>query len=729
MTKALLGGKPLLGSSDVSWTLREGVRPNIQQFNMVPEDADALAGSRGAVKLVMNDITVSGLYVLNSSPGENPNISRVTVADRRWMWSYKHIRRYYNVRRNIGFKRIKDPVSPPENLSVIAKVWYAKWSLKDPNGNADPTSSKWRAGDILKDVLKVLSDNETSTFGSGFRVLNARLLETLRTLDIENLQVNDSGDQAVSRVLSYLPEAGIYIDYSGNATLYSKSSGREANMISLAGPKIVGQGDVRLVKNDLLRPREVHCLFSYESEVRFDFKESSTDTVTDDTRYAENVLPIPDFSLVVNGETLCQGTFITFDQAFAAWGAPPGFSGPLTHDLVQKSLVPFMDLWAGIGLAGAFAPDADWASRIAAIEIHYRRTYRVQRHWMDKIFALRAYRVSTVDQATGTRAPAIAYSDYCVLTGQRALFNEARGGVAQNDLSYAVNVKGYPLDDIIKTTSKAAPAHVKILDADQGIIHVDYQIDPYRLFEAILPGLMTLSGSEGSVAPDGLPLIAGPSADITNRGRPISYDAVGKSHIDNIPKLSKNHKIALILTAIPASPNDERVFYRVVVKPSDVRGILPAPAGNALGPIMEIQIGAAVETARVPWLDARSSDIEKLFGIGNDVNPPNLKDLVLNDSATNTNGAASLQAISRAAAARIYASLVNRFEGEMAADMNGGLHPDGWLSEVNHTIAPNGTAFSKLTLPDKIQPFDIFAFLDSSTRAIILKLATPDRTQ
>ena len=42
-------------------------------------------------------------------------------------------------------------------------------------------------------------------------------------------------------------------------------------------------------------------------------------------------------------------------------------------NLVQKAMVPYMGLWAALGLAGSFDPDADWAARIAGIQDHYRR--------------------------------------------------------------------------------------------------------------------------------------------------------------------------------------------------------------------------------------------------------------------------------------------------------------------------------------------------------------------
>lgn len=737
--KATIGGFPCLASADVAWTLKEGVRPHVQAFDMTPEDATELAKSVGPYSLVTDRFRVDYLYAVNVSPGPNPNIKRVVMADRRVWWNYKFVRRYYNMRRNVGVKRIEVQNGLPEALSVVPKVWYVKWTLKNTADGVDPRAAKWYAADVVEDVFNEIIKAEKGAFGNAPR-LKGHNVASFRQLDIEQLIILENGDQAMQRVLTYLPEAGIYVDYSGDVIVYSKTTGAEEAVLSSAKPFIVGEGDAQLVSNDSLRPRQIDVLFQYEPEMRFDFDETNP-SVTDETTYADNVLPIPDSSLTINGNVECQGTWATMNEAFTAWGAPPGFSNPLSHSLVQKALVPFMDLWAGIELMGSFAPNADWSARVASLQLHYRRTYRISRHWTDRCLGYRPYRVATVNQATGTRAPAVAYADYCYLTGQRALFNEKKGGAAAKDFSYSINVKGHPalytepVSKEIDSNSKTAPATIEILDPDQGVIHVDYKIDPYRLFEAVLPSMMTLSDKENQVDDRGRPLFAGPSADATSRGRPVSYDAVSSVSINSIPKLTKNHKMSVILTCLPGAPNNEAALFRIKLKPDDVADILPSGAvgkvAGGRGPVMEIYIGASVQTARVAWKDDRKADIVAIFGVGNkageDVST-RVQDLVVNLIETGRGGA-SLRAIARAAAARLWATFIGRYEGEVAVDMNGGLRPAGWISEVTHVLTPEGKQFSRLKLPERIQPLDIFTFLDSSTRATILKLASPDVTQ
>lgn len=727
--KATIKDLPILASSPVSWTLRQGIRPNVQGFDMTPAHAATLEASRGPVELVIGDNKFQFLYVVAVEAGPNPNIRRVMLADRRIWWSYTFIRRVYNLRRNVGVKRMKDPASPPENLSVLPSVWYAPWSLKDQSPGAAPPGAVWTPIEALRDIVERASTAEKQAFGSSPGVSIApEVGQKLDALPIEDLLILENGDQALLRLFRYLPSVDVYIDPAGSARFESKASGKEANEVKKGGPTLTVDGDYKLVSNRLIRPRKVEVFFTPEAEVRFDAVTEGQSLEADD-RFCDNVLPIPDFSLEVNGQTLCQGTWITFDQAFVAWGAPPGFTSPLSHDRIQKAMVPFMDLWAGLEISGAMDPDADWAARIAAIQQHYRRTYRISRRWMDRIWKLKPFRIATVDQATGTRAPALVYSDYAIIPGQRALFNEAKSGRPPKDQSFAINVKGYPLSNRIDRTSKAAPALVVIADHDQGIIHLEYQIDPVRLFEAVLPSMVTMSGTESNVDPLGRPKFAGPTADITNRGRPICYDSVVSNNRNSIPKLTRNHKAAVILTAIPGGPNDERALYKVTVEPRDVSNLLPTPAqaglGQAQGPVMQVYVGPAIETARVPWLDTRSRDIERLFGVGGETEPPQISDIVLNDGPKGGVGAASLQAIARASAARLYASMADRWQGEASVDMNKDLRPVGYLDEVQHILESDGVAKSRLKLPEKIEPFDLFTFLDSNQRMITMKLAEP----
>ena len=188
----------------------------------------------------------------------------------------------------------------------------------------------------------------------------------------------------------------------------------------------------------------------------------------------------------------------------------------------------------------------------------------------------------------------------------------------------------------------------------------------------------------------------------------------------------------MIITAIPSAPNSEASLFCVEIDPDEIKEVLPSEAAKSLtaakckGPIMDIYIGAKIEVARLPWVDEEKALIQGIFlnTDGKDQSDK-VKHLVLNYAET-TQAGASLRQIARSASARLYASLVDRFEGDMAGTLTPGLTPAGWLSEVEHILSSKGEAFSKMSLPEAIKPLDIFTFMDSSTRAVVLGLATPD---
>src|SRR3990167_2025550 len=98
MPQAYINDKPLLKGGAVAWPLREGTKPVIQTFEMAPLDAISVSTSGGPVTLKIvpdegNEVKVSGLFVLNIQPGDSPWISKVTLADLRWAWSYAWIKR------------------------------------------------------------------------------------------------------------------------------------------------------------------------------------------------------------------------------------------------------------------------------------------------------------------------------------------------------------------------------------------------------------------------------------------------------------------------------------------------------------------------------------------------------------------------------------------------------------------------------------------------------------
>lgn len=710
---ATLGGFPLLNSSTVRWSSREGVRPSIETFDMIPKDAETLLASpTRPLDLVMEAngerVVFKYLYILHAAPQDQPQIAKVTVADRRWLWPNTHILRRYNMRRNIGVKRVTN-YDVPELAQVIPTVWYWPWSLKTSAaaGAAGAASAgvPWLARDVLADVIGEVLEVERGWNGQIARVVD-HIGQAANQTPIENLELSDGGDAALTRVLNYLPAVGIKLSPEGDVTFYRKTDGGEKAMVQTLGPETVGDGHVTLVSNRVLRPRKCIVLVQREIETRFDYTESPTSGTAAlpgaDTRYLENVGQVTDASLTVTsgmpGATECaEGTWLTIDQFFATWDTLRGitWSGGNGHSIVQKSFVPFgPSLWEMLEDRGQKDAATLWPPRIAMLQRCYRQVFRINPRWMARILSLRAYRVAPVDQATGTRAPAAVYADHAIIPSDRSIF-----GRTVDEQYFAVNVSAY-------ADNRPAPATLEIVDADQGIIAINYKLDPLRLNEMILPSKIENP----------------PNGDIRFPLRqPLSFDSVCAGVAR--PKLSSSFTLSVIMTAIPASPNTDQQLHRIEITPEQAQPLIGSEIGPCEGPDMEIFVGPNVVTAKVRWSDDAAVEIEKCFGLT--PGTPNLTNLLLNDGPSSPTTGASLNNVAQAVAAQLYAALLDRPQGTQGGHLNPDVKLAGYMDEVSHEIRPDAASITRISLPGRVPRLTLATYLDSSTRNAIYRLAQP----
>lgn len=724
-----------------SWTITTGVNPVVGEFQVLRDDARALTeGGPSPVDLVIGDgereQTFSGLYVVGEYPAENENESVVRVADRRWWWKRQHILRRYNMRRRVGTKRVDEGGGVRERATYADDVGYAPFSLI-------AGQTPWQPIAVLDDVLREAFTSEPSPGGYEIRGLG----RVADLLPIESLELDDRADSAIERVISYIPEAAIMVDASGDVVVFSAADGSEESVIEQLPGEVVGGGHLTRIDYSRVRPESIVVGFSREVEVRFNAQELALGSTTDrgtEGRYMDNVLPVPDYELeLTDGRKVTRGTWITFDEALNAWNdqGVPGI-GEITYDIIQRALVPNMDLWAGIQLAGERDPDNDWASRVAAIQAHYRRTYRINRRWLDRIYQLSAYRVSTVDTATGTRAPSPVYSDFAIQPSQRMLFAQAAAG---RDQSFYINVLGIDQPGSVNTVeitnlTKPAPATVQIVDMDQGIIAVDWQVAPERSYDLVLPSMVELVGV--ATSPGQKPIIPGPTGDIADRTRPITTDSVGPGFRGT--KLTSNHRLVTILTAIPAAPNNDGQLHRLTIEPDAVAQLLSDNLASGLeqanGPSMEIRIGAGIETARVAWDDGFASVIEQVFGVsgGGAIDAPPVGADVLNpitvnageqgERPTQIEREASLPSIAIGAAASVYASFRDRWQGSASFPFTPGIEPTGNIESVEYRVSTEGAVTTSMTLPEEpVVQIDMESFMPAATRSILFRLANPGR--
>jgi hypothetical protein len=306
-------------------------------------------------------------------------------------------------------------------------------------------------------------------------------------------------------------------------------------------------------------------------------------------------------------------------------------------------------------------------------------------------------------------------------------------------LEYAINVPGYPTGAQVPgqsapagalsfdTEIKAATAVVSVIDPDQGIIRVELGPDKNHMYEAALPGLIVRA--DGSVYV--------PTADARNpRKGAVTFDSVVTR--GQVPKLSGSWKMCTIVTIIPAAPNDERQLFSIKIQPKDVQDLLPQQARDSLkncfGPTWQVRVGPGLDGARaiVRWSDGRAPDIEAVLGLSDAV--PDLEGLVLNaKNAVNTADglqAASLNEIARAIAAAIYARFTDHLEGSATGTLmpNSPVFPfGGWMEERVDKVGTKGEVQTEIKMSKDRVDFNLMAYLDNSTRALLMRQPHPDK--
>lgn len=735
--KVTINGFPVLGSGPLRWRYKEGVQPVIETFEVSPDVAKIMqafqAGTPQPVTLHMEidgrePEVIQNLFILQVGPGSDRFSYKVKLADRRWTWKSPHIERFYNMRRKVGVRSIWQ-YGRIELLETAPNLWYAPWTMKNADAGA---AGKWTAHQAIADVLDEIarSDQAANISPFSYTISEGAISQEI---PIEQLELVDKADGALTRLMGYMPLGAIRVNREGNVVVYSRADGGEKAVVRKIRPELLGQGHIRMVDNSIQRPRETHVLFSPEIEMRLNYAEvtrysqafqngkliSETRSSDDLELELENVLPSPDPSIDLgDGHEIAEGQWITIDQAFQAWGPAPKVNRHLDHALVQKLFNPSFDLWGPLGQLGRLDPSKPWAARINALHRHYRQTFRIARKVMDKLWRIEGKRFASIEPQTGLRSCASVYSDHCLVAGQPLFIAAHLAGYKPENSTFAINVRGYPGGPRghIDSDTWVSPATVDVLDSDQGIIRVEWKMHPLNFYEQVLPGLL----DDDTV----------PSGDLQSfvRGasrRPLTFN----SRVENgqFPHLQPNFKCAIILTAIPGAPNTDQKLVRVIIRPQDIAELVPEGMREHItrcnGPVAEIRVGPGVETARIPWFDDAEDRIKSLLGIPEVPEAvPNVDDLVVNLDYSSQSGGASLNAIAKAYAARVYASLCDHMQGQASGVFTKGVQPAGWVSEVIYSIDPaTGEGMTTISMPDTLPPMQMLQFLTSTARAIVTR--------
>lgn len=729
-----VAGEPALASSIAQWTLRPGVEPAIEEFDFAPGSRTALeklAGGTIPTVLAINGTSYSAVYVVREDFAANENLYRVLVADRRYLWHTRHVHWRYNLRRRVGVQRrtswdVAEPIVDP----LVPEFAWRKWTLA-------PTGDPWTPVEAIRHVMQVVDPGARLVIDPQFGALQ---------VPIEDFELDDPGNTAVSRLLHYLPGGQVTVDPDGAVRFFFQSDGSERATRAALAPEIVGGGHAILLGATLDRPSKVRVLFSYETELRFDFvddaaADADAAAVIDPgigvvtPRRLDNVVQLPDHTLtLVGGGALAQGTWLSFAEAWDAWiaGDPPtGSIGTAIRDSVRFAFIPEIGLWSALDLWGRFdrrgmesGSFRNWSARVSAIQQHYRTSFRIPRDWMDRIHVLMDSLISTIDRVSGQRGNAVAFGGHAIRPSQKGFFLEY-GRSGSRGLQYAFNVPGYPgtTTTPITAANKPAPCVVSIADQDQGILRLDYRLSPFGIEDLVWPSMLENVPTRD---PNG------------HYSEPTAWNATADGNGGTLPRLAASHAVAVLLSAVPATTR----LYEILVEPKDVLDLLPGNVRDRVGdtsrgPVVDLRIAPGIERARVRWVDepgARDAVEaiyypEKLEALRADPARRHatlselIRPYVMNDAPQAALGdrAASLPALARAAAAAVWARWATRPIGAVTGPYDGAQVLRGATSALAHQVRPDGTSVTQATFAPALEPLSMWGLLDASTRRIVMR--------
>lgn len=736
--------------------------------------APGLGEMGGAGGAGVKTIEFTNLFMVDFPPGPNEFIGTVRLADRRFWWKYGWSLRRFNMTMRTGTKRVFDDGN--DLRPALDHFGYKVFSTEGA-----PGGGLWKGVDIIKLAYQdcALPEFEARAMGA---IPEMRVDPNARrsfpdTLDIisDNIELDDRADQAMARAVAQCPGMNVFLDKDGEVVLFHEHDLSEnqqvppaVNAEGAAMHEIENAGHLALVDNRWTRPTSVRVNFTYEAEVKFRFHEEyrgSTSSssargtvprggmgqaVREDELEVDNVMPLSDHELTITDtnragapqavRTVATGTWVEINNdLFTAWGAVPRGIGQLDWDMVLRGAIPFLDLWGVVGLAGMANPDVDWMGRIASVAGHWRRTFRIPELFVQRIVDLKPWRAGMLDPVTGARAKASVYADYSIVPNQRVHMALAERVGGAWDGSFIMQVKNKWAEAVRNNKAQGIPAMIGIVDAEQGVFHVDFLPDAGRMFAQFIPG--TIQDNRA------------PTDDILHGGnpvRPISWDAARRGFVD-MPKIQGGWESTFIMTCIPGAPNNLGQCYVEEVSFDDIKDQLPAAAqgGGGLAPPLEVHVPMQVATARLAWNDRFEDDIKKLFGIGNPVNQADDVFDVLIDRASHSRRLEHLLVnrgriaggvrrdtigedllfVAQAYAVSAYMEYIDRIEGTASTDLQRpnargvGVGPTGHLTSVSFEVAPDGKATTSFSLPEKISPLPFFSFLDPGTRAVVLGLA------
>lgn len=695
---ATLGGVRLIDSRVVEWSLCVGTDPYQQVFEFHKSEAanvDAMTGVPQALVMKSSDgktVTFQQVFVIGAAPASFKEYAAFYVADIRWLWKRKAIYRDYNRVRRTGTKYLLAGV-PTAITSPLDRFLYADASIKND-------AVRYSARDVLDDLLRDVAGKY-------------RIEGTVPDVPVQGLEIDDTGDAAIARALDLVGFKTI-VDYDGTTVAFDgRDLAKATAVMRAADPAIEGSSFPPKARLAGIRPNLIRTLFNRECELAFrSVEEDDSATVTENQLYMQNVIPSPDDSITVTiggqARAVGRGTFVPIQNLLDAWNQdlPPTAPGPLTLDFIRKHWLRGNAIEACYTSLGERAPPLpNWVARIAALRQHFRVTYQISNKWMRRIKGLRPYRLGIYDPLNGVHAPAGVFMDYATeLTWKGVL----EGTQAQY---LWTNIHGFPAQGTHPDSSdaKQAPATVEVLDEDLGIVHLAFKRDTLGYTQTYHPSLIVDESGREIV----------PSANVADwRRSPLGRDFKVQG-TQGFLCLSPNHRVCVVLTAVPASPNTQKQYHDIEVQPGEISGNFAGMEGatGGSGVAWNLRVGPQVVNARILWMEDRETLYERIFGMdaaragirGRDIPP----DLIANRE--------QIGEVAKAQATALWTTLLDRYEGARTTHFDGNVEvrPQGNLDVVSHALGTDGVMRTTVTASPAVKGPSPLSYLPDSVRTAV----------
>lgn len=739
-SRITFAGQPVAGNSTFVWNVVAGPAPYVTTLTFHQSDADNVRRKLGeALPITIEDgrgriSTIEKVTALFETASDSPNRVTFVVADRRWKWPYKLVARDFNVPRKTGSRNRLNPV-PLETSIVVDEYDYLPYSIRSDR-------TRWTAKQAFEEVLRAVEPDASPVF-EGFPVRDGT---ESGAQTLQNVQLRDSGDAAVGRMLSYIPGADLYIGIDGEIHVFDATDYAGAREQLHHAPHTTWTGEYpREVNKHAVRPSAVHVYYAREVELPVTYRDDLGTTSSDPNRdlpYVDNVIQVTDPTLNVSEFDPVAGAAKTKDVLSGAWVKAEAWLDAMDRDrpanAIPWTFENIRQLWVTDTLESPLGAgpeeidaEADVMSRVASLKAHLRQTFRINRRYMERIRNLRAVRSATLDPVTGARTPAIVWTQFTIIPSGK--------GNLVDRTSEGANVKGkwtfIPYDALKKHESDGSPlfdsahspATVEIVDEELGVFHVAWAYNAFGLDGSAIPCLTVYESSN---------LPAAPTADLSKQDEePVASNAKVEG-TNNGLFLARRKTLKGILTAIPAAPNDETQFERVTVYPADIAAAFASEWGITAGsgPEFHVFVAPTEMTARyaISDFDLALDTARRLFGFGPPAEPGEewAGYILANDGGSSQHypgGPRHLRAHAEATAAEILARFPDTVQGAAATIHVGrdlGFPPKlvGGLESVSLRVSgyPSARVDEVRNFNSTPRAASRFAMLPDQTRQLVL---------